>query len=653
MTTFSYDPKRLKRLKPACALVDTGRNLGTGFLIGEGRLVTCDHVIDKADKATCHFGDDRSKIADFRVVARYPDLDSAVLEAIDPSAFAGVDALAVAPTENSLDNWWGWGFPAHVDGQGVPVWGQVADYDSVGPDSRHTIQLFVENLVGNSAQLGGFSGAPVLIGDSVVGMIYRVLAGKSDGQMARFGMIYALPIGPDHPALGGTSLPHSPQPPAFVPVEPTNQEWEQLRLFTTLKKASSSKSILRVLDEWSANGAVSMPANVHLLAAERLLGMGAANAALQVLGKHHLEPRAIQLSALAHSLLGEHDKAYGMITTQPLSAESGGIAGGIYKRKYFDTGNRTWLQGSFEEYDRSYKAEHDPYPGINVAATALWLGKHDLSRARANEVQKLLEVKPVAERDHWYWATLGEAAMLSGDMNSALDFYGKAVGNEPGHQRDIAVMRRQARRNLDALKAEREPFEAVLTVGGVACFTGHRVDEPGRQPQRFPRERVGSVAAQIRKALDDAHVHFGFSSAAGGADIIFIEQLFARGGEPTVFLPFPAKDFADTSVGKDWLDRFHEILAKLPARNIHVLEPAKPADPALENAAYARCNARIQAATLEFAHICDETPVLIAVLRRNEEERIGGTAEAVRHWEERLSGALVLIDPLEQAAAHT
>lgn len=648
MTSFGYEAKRLKRLKPACALLDTGRSLGTGFLIGEGRLLTCNHVVDKVDKATCSFGDDRSKLADFRVVARYPDLDSAVLEAIDPGAFAGVPALPIASAERSLDNWWGWGFPALVDGQGVPVWGQVADDNSVGPDNRHAIQLFAENLVGSSAQLGGLSGSPVLIGDDVVGMIYRVLAGAIDGQLARFGMIYALPIGPAHPALGGAPALRSTLPPAPVPAEPTSQEWEQLRLFETLKKASSAGSILRVLNEWNANGAVCMPANVLHVAAERLLGMGAADAALHVLGKHPLQPRAIQLSALAHSLLGEHDKAHGLIATQAPSAESGGIAGGIYKRKYFDTGKRTWLQGAFEEYERTYKAEPDPYPGINVAATALWLGKHDLSCTRAAEVRKLLEAKPVAKRDHWHWATLGEAAMLSGDMTSALDFYEKAVGHEPGHQRDIAVMRRQARRNLDALKAAREPFEAVLTVGGVACFTGHRIDDLGRQLPRFPRERVGSVAARIKKALDDANVHFGFSSAAGGADIIFIEQLLARGGEPTVFLPFPAKDFADTSVGKDWLERFYAVLAKLPAGKLHVFEAAKPADPELENAAYSRCNAHIQTAAVKAARIYDETPVLIAVFRRSEEEeKAGGTAEAVRHWEEQLSGPLVLIDPLE------
>jgi hypothetical protein len=648
VNSSGYDPKRLRHLKPACALVDTGRNLGTGFLIGEERLLTCDHVMMDANIARCSFGDDRSKFVEFRVVARYPNLDSAVLVAINPGALAGIAAPAVASAGDSLNDWWGWGFPALVDGQGVPVWGQVADEDSVGSDGRHAIQLFAENLIGGSAQLGGLSGSPVLIQDHVVGMIYRVLAGAGDGQQARFGMIYAIPIGPAHPALGGAPAPYSEQSSAAVPAELTVQEREQIRLFDTLKTASSAGTIRRVLEEWNTKGAVPMPANVPHVAAERLLGMGAADAALQVLGENPTQQRAVQLSALAHSLLGDHDRARGLIATQAPSRESGGISGGIYKRKYFDTGNRAWLQGSFNEYERTYQATPDPYPGINVAATALWLGKHDLSRTRAAEVRKLLEAKPVGERDHWYWATLGEAAMLSGDMRSALGFYERAVALEPSHGRDIAVMRRQARRNLASLNAARGPFEAVFATVGVACFTGHRVDEPGRQPPRFPRKRVGSIATRIKKALDDGNVRFGFSSAAGGSDILFIEQLLARGGEPTVFLPFPGKEFADTSVGKDWLARFNAVLARLPVESIRVLEPTKPRDPVLENASYGRCNERIQAAAVEAGRIYDETPILIAVLSQEEQdEKMGGTAEAVRHWQERLSGELVIINPLE------
>ena len=647
MSSFGYDAKRLRRLKPACALVETDKSFGTGFLIGEGRLLTCDHVMKNANTALCRFGNDRSKILEFQVIARYPLLDSAVLEALDPAAFAGVTAPTVAPAERSLDDWWGWGFPALVDGQGVPFWGRVADEDSVGTDDRHAIQLFAENLVGSSAQLGGLSGSPVLIRDDVVGMIYRVLAGASDGNQARFGMIYAIPVGPAHPALIGSAPPSVLQSPTPVPPEPTKAEWEQLRLFQTLKKASSAGSIIKVLEEWKAAGGVLMPANVPHLAAEKLLGMGKAAEALQVIGETPIQPRAVELSALAHSLLGEHDKARGLIATLTRTPESGGITGGIYKRKYFETGHRAWLQGAFDEYERTHQASPDPYPAINVAATALWLDKPEISRARAMEARRSLEAKPQAKLTHWDWATLGEAAMLTGDTQSALGFYEKAVALEPSHGRDIAVMRRQARRNLDALKAPRDRFEIVLAVGGVACFTGHRVDEPGRQPPRFSRARVAIVASCIRKALDHANVRFGFSSAAGGADILFIEQLLARGGEPTIFLPFPAEDFVSTSVGGEWRERFYAVLAR-PEVTVHVIEAAKPADPALENAAYARCNARIQAAAVEAGRVYDETPVLIAVLRQGEEEaKTGGTAEAVRQWEEQLSGKLVLIDPQE------
>ncbi len=645
MSSFSYDARRLKRLKPACALVDTGDTLGTGFLIGEGRLLTCHHVMRNTDTASCRFGDDLSKLFDFQVVARYPQVDSAVLEALHPTALAGGTPMKIAPAEYSLDDWWGWGFPALVEGQGVPIWGQIADKDSVGPDGCHAIQLFAENLVSNT-QLGGLSGSPVLIGDQVIGMIHRVLAGASDGNQARFGLIYAIPVSPEHPAFGG-NVPLLPHQPAPLSPEATPAEREQLRLFETLKNASSARSILKVLEEWNAKGNVPMPANVAHIAAEKLLGMGATDEALEVLGDIPTQSRAVQLSALAYSLRGEHDKARGLIATLDHSAESGGIIGGIFKRRFFDTGNRAWLQGAFEEYERTHQVSPDPYPAINAAAIALWLGKPELSRIRASEVRDLVEKKRETERTHWDWATLGEAVLLLGDMESAVRYYGKAVALEPSHGRDIAVMRRQARRNLRELKVSWDRLEAVLTVGGVACFTGHRLDEPGRRSPRFPRDRVATVASRIRKALDEANIHFGFSSAASGADILFIEQLLLRGGEPTVFLPFVAKEFVESSVGVEWHERFEAIMAR-PQVTIHVIGGSRPTDQTLEAAAYARCNAGILAAAVEAGRLYDETPVLIAVLRKGAgEKKAGGTGEAVRQWEGQLSGQVVLINPLD------
>lgn len=646
MSSSSYDARRLKRLKPACALVDTGRAYGTGFLIGEGRLLTCDHVMSDTDRAICRFGDERSKLFDFQVVARYPQVDSVVLEALEPAALAGVTTMEIGPADCSLEDWWGWGFPALVDGQGVPVWGQIADEHCVDPDGRHAIQLFATNLVGSNAQLGGLSGAPVLFGDRVIGMIYRTVAGSGDGNQARFGLIYAIPVGPAHPAFEGiVSL--LPQTPAPLSPNATIAEWEQLRLFETLKKASSASSILRVLEEWNTKGNVPMPANVPHIAAERLLGMGAPGEALKVLGDIPVHSRAVQLSALAHSLRGEHDKARGLIATLVPSAESGGILGGMFKRRFFDTGNRAWLQGAFEEYERTHEVSPDPYPAINAASIALWLGELELSRTRASETRDLVEKKKETERTHWDWATLGEAALLLGDMESAVRYYRKAVALVPSHGRDIAVMRRQARRNLRELKVSGDRLEAVLTVGGVACFTGHRPDEPGRRPPRFPQDRLATVASRIRKALGDANIRFGFSSAASGADILFVEQLLLRGGEPTVFLPFPANDFIESSVGAEWQERFEALLLRTEV-TVHVLNTAKPAHQALEDAAYARCNASIRAAAVDAGRLYDETPILIAVLRqRTEKEKAGGTAEAVQQWQERIIGPVVLIDPMD------
>jgi hypothetical protein len=196
-----------------------------------------------------------------------------------------------------------------------------------------------------------------------------------------------------------------------------------------------------------------------------------------------------------------------------------------------------------------------------------------------------------------------------------------------------------------------DKLNKVRTVGGVACFTGHRVDEPGRPRPRFPRERVGSVARRIRKELDAHNIHFGFSSAAGGADLLFIEQLLARRGEPTIFLPFPKEDFIQTSVGEDWRMRFEAALARLSPENLRVVLDRKPATAGAVDDAYAACNQAVQNAALEAGRIYDEAPVLIAVIASADAKAgplKGGAADAIRSWKELLPSARVAtIDPLK------
>ncbi len=647
---YDYDPYRLGPLKPAIARVRANGKVGSGFLVDGAKVRTCSHVVKDLPVGTpvqCTFGDSQ-KLVDFRITSNDAATDVAYLDPDDPTALATIATPRIADSARKFVNWWSWGFPALASGVGVPVFGYLADPDATR-DGRKCFQLFGANLLGDDAQLGGYSGSPVLVESEIVAMIERAFGGAGDGQRARFGLIFALPMGGPSSGADGKNRPPAPSGTFLTDDEPTAEEMEQLRLFSELHCASSAASVMRVLSEWKKTA--PMPPNVPLIAAERIIGMGVPRIALKVLDGQEESVRKAQLGALSLSLLGKHDKAQSLIRgIEVITPESGGISAGILKRRYIETKNQAWLLGAFDQYDLAFRRSRDPYPGINAAATALWLGRKDFSRATALEVSSLVAAKPEPTRDQWDWATLGEASLLNEDIDQALACYGKAVSLAPAHAREISVMRKQARISLKLLKQPPNLLDPVLFVGGVACFTGHRVDEAGRKPARFPREKVADVAKRIRAIIEERHIRFGYSSAAGGADLLFIEQLLACGGSPSVYLPFPREHFVETSVGVHWKTRFDAALTAASLANIHVLSESIPDSPEAEAAAYANCNQAIREATLEAGRIYDEEPVLIAVIgasdQRSASSPTGGTAEAVRDWKERLHGSLEVIDPM-------
>jgi len=180
----------------------------------------------------------------------------------------------------------------------------------------------------------------------------------------------------------------------------------------------------------------------------------------------------------------------------------------------------------------------------------------------------------------------------------------------------------------------------------VAAFSGHRIDEPGRSQPRFPQTAVEKVAEEIRNIISDWNILFGFSSAAGGADLLFLEQLIARGGEPTIYLPFPTDSFVATSVGPEWKSRFEKVVSN-PKCRIIVLHDKMPEKEDEQKQAYQECNEAIREAALAAARIYDQEPLLVAVLASSEAGSLtGGTAEAVRIWKERGCGQVIVTDPL-------
>jgi hypothetical protein len=167
--------------------------------------------------------------------------------------------------------------------------------------------------------------------------------------------------------------------------------------------------------------------------------------------------------------------------------------------------------------------------------------------------------------------------------------------------------------------------------GRVALFTGHLVDAPDRKPPRFPESKAPAVRTQLAARLKALNIKYGFSSAARGADLLFIEELLKQGGTARVILPFSAAAFAKTSVGHGWDDRFRAALEN-PKVTVRELPTASPsADEEAE--AYRHCNHAIQEEALHFAALLGEKPVLVAVWDGNPGAGDGGTAQFIQEWQ--------------------
>jgi tetratricopeptide (TPR) repeat protein len=399
--------------------------------------------------------------------------------------------------------------------------------------------------------------------------------------------------------------------------------------------AAGSEKVYVLWKKWREAEMPDGPANLYV--AQSLISLARPDQAIAVL--KHAQPgeRADQLLALALSKTNDIDgaiqilrKLYDRKRTER-DSETGGILAGRYRQRWIKSGyaNNGDLRAAFEIYRETFERTKDSYPGINAAATALQLGDRAEMLRIAQQVLVSLQAARAEEFDHWKFATMGEVYLLLGDLDNAKKWYGKAVAFNPEYHLDISVMRRQAQRNLEKLGLERSALDAVLDVPRVAAFTGHMVDAPGRPAPRFPASKVPAVRKALAECLTEHKIGYGFSSAARGSDLVFIEELKKLNGRPRIFLPFPRDQFKKTSVGNGWDPAFERAVQGLEV--VELSSELSPEDKQPE--AYAACNRRILEEAIAKAKLLDEEPLLIAVWNGNPGDGAGGTADAVRDWQ--------------------
>ncbi|HKU41062.1 MAG TPA: hypothetical protein VJR89_23025 [Polyangiales bacterium] len=180
----------------------------------------------------------------------------------------------------------------------------------------------------------------------------------------------------------------------------------------------------------------------------------------------------------------------------------------------------------------------------------------------------------------------------------------------------------------------------------IIAFSGHMTDAPDRPTPRFPEDHVPEVRKRMRAVLErERRPLFGVSSAARGGDLIFIEALLALDGRAEIFLPFPAADFKQTSVGLGWDAVFERVLTSNGVELHPPLHAAAPQEPSARDAAFAECNERIVQRARALASELDVSdPLFVALHKHTGTDLVGGTMDAFERWK-KTGGRLEIIEP--------
>jgi class 3 adenylate cyclase len=418
-------------------------------------------------------------------------------------------------------------------------------------------------------------------------------------------------------------------------------------------KEAPDLSLAELAGMWEAlsSSADCRPPIVELLA-DRILRVGEPLFAYDViqagLARWPKRTRLRQLEGLALASSGATLPANQALLRLYRDGVSDGETLGLLARTYKDlwdleTDDRkraVLLARSHEIYREAFEAasarrrrDDAIYVGINAASTAMLAERPRLARSLARRVQELCRLKLRGGPDYWARASLGEAAILLGDLDEAATQYAHAAELGAGNLRWLSRTRRQARTLLHCIREDRNRLDPIFAIPSVVIFSGHMIDRPKREQARFPPQLEPRVGREIAAKLEEIDAGIGYAAAACGADILFLESMLKRGSEIHVVLPFPKEVFRKTSIEiaptGSWNRRFERVLAQ--AASVTITNPYDDRGSALSfeyEQKFSDGLASLRARTLD----CDL--VALAVWDGQPGDRTGGTASRVGRWRE-------------------
>ena len=487
-------------------------------------------------------------------------------------------------------------------------------------------------------------------------------------------------VAPAAPAPPPATTPAAPAPPpATAPAEPAPRPAPtadvaagphelETRLAQLQNLQGQPHEFRLLLDMWSTRHAE--PAlwqhapDLYRHLGQRLLALGAAPQAQEVAraaldhvvplpdGRAHapwaedIELRQVYGLALART--ANPEQAQQVLETLRAAGHSDeetlGMLASTWKDRALLATDATTRQQCWQQarglYQEAYQRTGGYWTGVNLATLAKLGGDDQHARAVAQEVQEQCraELARVGEQSadaYWPWATLGEAALVLGDIRDAGagHFYRQAHQVAPHDFGNHLTTRRNARWLLQwSWHADAARLDRWLPMPTVVVFTGHMIDRPDRPRPRLPAQMAEAVKATIRTWLQEHHALIGYSSAACGADILFQEAVHELGGQTYVVLPYDAEQFVADSVdivpGADWPGRFRQVLAH--ATQVMTASPEKIPTGSVS---YDYANLVLHGQAMVQARRFETSVVGLAVWDGQPGDGPGGTASVVARWQ--------------------
>jgi class 3 adenylate cyclase len=450
---------------------------------------------------------------------------------------------------------------------------------------------------------------------------------------------------------------------------PDEQQEQQLALMLKTIKESSEVNLSSLLAIKRETIKIRPHApDIYIVLGETILQLGEPLMAYDILteGLKHWENnvRLKQLLALALARSGATLRANSLLLELVAAGESDRETISLLARTHKDL----WLQATTleekqrqlklaaERYQQAYQLSGNYYPGINAATMTLLKGEEATAREIATQVQE--QCLHQSEKDYWQLATLGEAALILQDWSAAEKWYAQAI--EVGKRRlgDISSTRRNAKLLLEYLEGNSQRLQEWFKLPRAVVFSGHMIDQIGRNIPRFPPELEGEVYRAIRDRLLNLDGKIGYASVACGADILFLEAILELNGDIHIVLPYEQEEFIKNSVDiiphSNWRQRCENLLAKASEVIIcsnHNLENSQ--------VLYEYSNCVIHGLGKMRAELLDTELIHLAVWDGKPGDGSGGTAWAIKTWQawgyeaeiidlESMKKALVTNDHLSQ-----